>query len=341
MLNYLIESIDEVSRQHPYTGIIMLGDFNQLPDGQLRSYPLRQLVTGPTRNLATLDKIYSNLSNWFQSPIILPAVTKSDHNSVLLVPNDNPQRPKSQAVHLYRRSCDPSRKALLCYHIKCYNWTPLFRLHSCASMVNYFYSVILSLLNYYLPMVRITKCSTDKPWVTPAFRELIINRQKAFLAGDTVRYHRLRNRAQRMASKLRKNYFTAKVQQLHSCDPRQWWTKTKQILKTADSDPLANLDCEGSPAEIAETINEFFANVSSHLPKVDSVILTELDDDYSANFIVDPGEVERRLARINIYKAAGPDGLPNWFLRDFAPYLCQPLAAIFNASIREGYVPPI
>ena len=28
----------------------------------------------------------------------------------------------------------------------------------------------------------------------------------------------------------------------------------------------------------------------------------------------------------------------SWFLRDFAPYVCEPLAAIFNASIREGSV---
>ena len=35
------------------------------------------------------------------------------------------------------------------------------------------------------------------------------------------------------------------------------------------------------------------------------------------------------------------DGVPNWLLRDFAPYLSQPLAAIFNASIHLGYVPPV
>ena len=54
-----------------------------------------------------------------------------------------------------------------------------------------------------------------------------------------------------------------------------------------------------------------------------------------------PAEVENRLAKINITKAPGPDNLPSWFLRDFAPYLAQPLSAIVNASIREGYMPPI
>ena len=75
MLDYLICSLDTMSRQHPQLGIIMLGDFNQLPDGQLCSYPMQQLVTGPTRKLATLDKIYTNIANWFEKPTILPAIS--------------------------------------------------------------------------------------------------------------------------------------------------------------------------------------------------------------------------------------------------------------------------
>ena len=40
-------------------------------------------------------------------------------------------------------------------------------------------------------------------------------------------------------------------------------------------------------------------------------------------------------------QAAGPDGVPNWFLRDFAPFLSVPLCAIYNASVREGSVPAV
>ena len=38
MLDHLISSMDTISRQHPQTGIILLGDFNQLPEGQLLTY---------------------------------------------------------------------------------------------------------------------------------------------------------------------------------------------------------------------------------------------------------------------------------------------------------------
>jgi len=97
--------------------------------------------------------------------------------------------------------------------------------------------------------------------------------------------------------------------------------KQNAFLNIQDSDPLASLECKGSPDQVAEAVNEFFVSVSAHLPKVNSIILDDLADDYSADFVIDPADVENRLARINIYKAAGPDGLPNWLLRDFAPYL--------------------
>jgi hypothetical protein len=104
---------------------------------------------------------------------------------------------------------------------------------------------------------------------------------------------------------------------------------------------LAHLDFQGSSVQLADAINDFFVSVSEHLPKINPAILDQLDDDYSSAFTIDPADVEIRLASIDIYKAPGPDGIPTWLLRDFASYLCQPLAAIFTASVREGYIPPI
>ena len=40
-------------------------------------------------------------------------------------------------------------------------------------------------------------------------------------------------------------------------------------------------------------------------------------------------------------KAPGPDGLPNWILRDYAIMLCDPICAIFNASVQQEHYPPI
>ena len=40
--------MNEVTRTHPYTVIVLLCDFDQMPDAQLRSFPLCQIVTGAT-----------------------------------------------------------------------------------------------------------------------------------------------------------------------------------------------------------------------------------------------------------------------------------------------------
>ena len=56
MRDYLIECIDSIFRTHPYSGIILMGDYNQLPDSFLRShYGLKQVVDQPTRQQSILD----------------------------------------------------------------------------------------------------------------------------------------------------------------------------------------------------------------------------------------------------------------------------------------------
>ena len=51
-------------------------------------------------------------------------------------------------------------------------------------------------------------------------------------------------------------------------------------------------------------------------------MLSDLADDYNTDFVIDLSEVELRLDKINIYKAPGPDGIPNWLIRDFSQLLC-------------------
>jgi len=69
--------------------------------------------------------------------------------------------------------------------------------------------------------------------------------------------------------------------------------------------------------------------------------LFTLADDYSSDCVRVVDQVEKRLMNINVYKAPGPDFIPNWILRNFAPFIAQPLTAVFNASLREGTVPEI
>ena len=66
-------------------GILLIGDFNQLPDSGLRNFPLTQIVRSPTRGKSVLDKMFTDCRNWYNTPVILPPVSRSDHCCVLLV----------------------------------------------------------------------------------------------------------------------------------------------------------------------------------------------------------------------------------------------------------------
>lgn len=341
MTDYLINVLDSVNKDHPNLGLLLCGDFNQLPESQLRSYPLSQVVTAATRRTAILDKIFTNLKSWYQPPIVLPAVGSSDHDAVLLPPAAAPSRPPKRKCVTFSRSSDPNGKAMICHYLKHFNWSRLYVMNSCQDMVQYFYSVVLYLLDTYLPVVRRESFSCDKPWVTPEFRQLIKRRQRAFLSGQLSLYRQLRNRTKRTAVTLRKKYFEKKIESLHSLDPHTWWTKIKHFLNSSNSNHLEGLQNSQPDVSLADLINDFFVGISAGLPSIDLSVLSDLNDDYTDDLVIDPAEVDIRLSRIKIHKAPGPDGIPNWFLRDFSSFLCQPIAAIFNASIREGVVPAI
>ncbi len=88
---------------------------------------------------------------------------------------------------------------------------------------------------------------------------------------------------------------------------------------------------------LANTINESFVSVNKSMPPLSN---------FDKQFLNTPCEyyipvelVERRLERVKISKASGPDSIPNWLLKNFSAELATPVASIFNASIVQAQVP--
>jgi hypothetical protein len=84
-VQHIVESADFITRTHPYSGVIITDDFNNLPEANILSYPLKQIVHGATRKTEILDKIFTNVGEFYQQPAILPPIGSSDHNCVLLL----------------------------------------------------------------------------------------------------------------------------------------------------------------------------------------------------------------------------------------------------------------
>ncbi len=88
MTDHIIKSVDHILSRHPVCGVVLLGDFNQLPDsGIVNQCKLKQVVSKPTRGNATLDKIFTNMSVLYSEPLVLPKLGTSDHSMVLMKPN--------------------------------------------------------------------------------------------------------------------------------------------------------------------------------------------------------------------------------------------------------------
>jgi len=59
-----------------------------MTDKTLQDIKLKQIVQRATRKLAILDKIYTDIGEWFMEPSILPNIAKSDQQAVIMLPTD-------------------------------------------------------------------------------------------------------------------------------------------------------------------------------------------------------------------------------------------------------------
>jgi len=79
---------------------------------------------------------------------------------------------------------------------------------------------------------------------------------------------KLRNKVQRLAASPRKQYYTKKIEQLHSADSDSWWKKTKQFLHLKQTDTFELLEQSNSAdnGSLPEIIN-IFLSVASQMTK--------------------------------------------------------------------------
>ena len=91
--------------------------------------------------------------------------------------------------------------------------------------------------------------------------------------------------------------------------------------------------------DIADEINNFFANVATDLQPLQPIKTFNLN--LCSRLRNYAGGSRNAVSSHQGEQSPWSDGIPNWILRDIVPFICGPLCAIFNASVCEGFVPPI
>ena len=152
-----------------------------------------------------------------------------------------------------------------------------------------------------------------------------------------------------MSGKLRYWFYQKKVADLKSTKLSQWWYDARLLMgdqPVSGDGPiqdLANNVCSGNLSELADMINNFFAALCENMPSL------KPDNEYSQykvdvvpdQYIIEVGCVEKQLSTLKTNKATGPDQIPTWILKDFAPIFAGPVTAIRNSSICDGHVPEL
>jgi hypothetical protein len=342
MVHHIISAVDTIISQHPHAGVVIVGDFNTLDDRSIRSYPLKQVVHVPTRGHATLDKIYTNIENWYKVPHTIPSIASADHYGVLLLPQTEVTlEPNRQFITT--RCISSNSQSLLAHALLNFDWAVLDSISDASTKVEYFNSCITTLLNFFLPVQIVERRQTDKPWVNDKFRRLIRCRQHAWTSGDRSTYNKLRNQVNQLSKRLRNQFYHRRIEGLRSSNPHDWWRRTKQLVGQQVKPQLQSLindTASGDVQLLADLINNALLHVSIDLAPLSDVSLLETTD-IPSEYIFQSEEVYNLLLHVKTHKSPGPDEIPNWFLKEFAFAIADPVCHIFNASFSSGSVPDI
>ena len=112
------------------------------------------------------------------------------------------------------------------------------------------------------PFKTVTRHTNDKPWITDNFRDLIRRRQRARKSGNHELANKLRNKVNRMAGRLRHNFYQSKVLSLGESSSRDWWKHMKTLMGgstngVSELQGLANQHTDGYLQELANTSEQF------------------------------------------------------------------------------------
>ena len=205
LISVIITSCDKLLRDYPDAGVFITGDFNSLQTTQFNKYlNLSQIVKDRTRKNNILDKIFTNCSTLYTSPIILPPVGKSDHCCVLVRPVLYNACNKTVSRVVTKQCLSENIMDELAFVIDNIPWHTMYLMTDCRQQADFFYDHINAAIEMTVP-TRIVKVSTsDRPWITTYFKTLISKRGKAFARGEIALYRSIRNRVNRVRKSLKK-----------------------------------------------------------------------------------------------------------------------------------------
>ena len=340
LTQHLLESMDLLHTKYPDIGFAIMGDFNRMPvNNILKHCNLKQLVKFPTRALATLDLIMTNFNVHYRDPVPLSALGKSDHVCILW-------RPKVHVIKNQgsKRTFRPMKDTELREFgrwIQEQDWSNVLKAENTQRKADALYESLHGAVDRFFPMQTIITQSSSKPWMSQKVQSLVKKRQVAFGSGRVEVYNKLRNEVRREIKKAKVHFYANRVRILQETNPRKWHQQIKTM--SGNTKAVLRIPVQGVSDDdhvtIANTINDQFVKVSSHIPPLDLNVLEAYLPAMEPPPSLYPWEVYTELKKVKSNKATGPDGISPKLVKEFAYELSSPLTDVLNCSYKEGVVP--
>lgn len=290
---------------------------------------LDQIVTDCTRETSILDLLF--ISEVFRGGIVTIEPGISDHKLISFswkVENKITHVFNVESVKEYSRADDV---AIIDYIDGNIGITG----DDVESSWQQFATVIRHCIKHFVPDRKILK-RRQHPWIT---REIIhtkrrLKRYRKKHGTSTPLFKEIKYDLLSKVSCARAKYFSQTLGDFLKTDPQKFWrhlSKPKEdIVKIKIGDTIITDD-----AEIAEGFNQFFYGVFTALDEY-GIKPTEVTED---DIEITREGVLAMLLKLDIKKSAGPDGIPNVFLRRYAEQISVFLTDVFRLSLACGVVP--
>ncbi len=201
-------------------------------------------------------------------------------------------------------------------------------------------SFIYTLTEQATETVAIRTFTNQKPWVDRSIRDAVNHSTAAYNAGllsGNMSEYKASCYALRHAIRAAKHRYRERIKShFQLSDSRHMWQGLKTICSSGNN---SSAEVRADPL-LAEELNTFYGlfecNGRANLPNSPSGSSRQSSDHV---ITVSEDDVRRELRRVNVRKAAGPDGITGRILRSCADQLAGLFTSIFNESLATSVVP--
>ena len=186
---------------------------------------------------AILDPIITDLSTYYQIPIIIPPLDPdpdlngkpSDHNGVLMPPiNDINLFPARESKKVTYRPLPKSGINKFGKWIQEQSWEEIYDQQTPSQKAETFQKLLMNMLDEVLPEKQITLTSDDQPWITAEIKCLGRKKKREFWKHrKSTKFQKLKKLVNKKTLGAKKLFYSKYVQNLKQAKPGQWYGKLK------------------------------------------------------------------------------------------------------------------